>query len=668
MDGRKTCLMVVSLVATVGCCSGFLQSPEGQEFFTAYVSAIDVMGINIFLPANRQGEVVPVGMLRALWLQSPLSVALQQVRSSKEVKTTLEALNSNTLNVAFLNTPEDLSLFVEVTLASLVRRHLWLVMGDTRLVTDGDHKPRLPLDNLVTFATVNTTNLTKVDLVEVYSVSDDLPYTIRQFGSWRAGGPVRLSQKDWSDRRSNLTGLHLRCVTLPQQPFTYLSEPDSQMNVQITGGYTKDVWDALQEIHGFTYSCRVPEDGKWGALSDGKWNGLVQEMVEQRADAVVSSLDHTGARAKAVHFVTGLREVGYRLVVRRPGLMDQTWTSFTSELLPDAWLGTMAFVLLAPPCLVLCAHYSPLETEKVTLKDAYILAVGAFAIQGSWLDVRSISSRIVFITIFLATLVVYAHYTSALVSLLTVASTNTGFSTLQALLQDGSFQFGFISGTSLEVEFRNADQWLFKEVWERLVVPDPLNLVTTHQEGINKVINERYVYMMEENEFRAMIGNQCQVVLTKSQYFSTQTGFAVATDSPLKKVFDTQLLRMRDGGVLSRSWQKWQPPPALCTDQGVVALDLSHLFTAFLLLVLGVVLAVIILPCERLHWKVVGGTKAARSKQLFSQALSQGLQGDSDATKETTQRNTNPIRVAHLQEPGEFITDRGFRQYTSHLR
>lgn len=72
----------------------------------------------------------------------------------------------------------------------------------------------------------------------------------------------------------------------------------------------------------------------------------------------------------------------YRLVARRPGLMDQTWTSFTSELVPDAWLGTIAFALLAPPFLVLCAGFSPFETERVTFKDAYILAIGAFAVQG----------------------------------------------------------------------------------------------------------------------------------------------------------------------------------------------------------------------------------------------------------------------------------------------
>lgn len=73
---------------------------------------------------------------------------------------------------------------------------------------------------------------------------------------------------------------------------------------------------------------------------------------------------------------------------------------------------------------------------------------------GSWLEVRSVSSRTVFITIFMATLVVYAHYTSALVSLLTVASTSVGFSSLQDLLHLGSYRLGFTAGTLLEQEFK----------------------------------------------------------------------------------------------------------------------------------------------------------------------------------------------------------------------
>ena len=74
---------------------------------------------------------------------------------------------------------------------------------------------------------------------------------------------------------------------------------------------------------------------------------------------------------------------------------------------------------------------------------------------GSWFDVSSISSRLVYITIFLATLFIYAYYTSALVAQLTVASeASVGFTTLQGFAEDGGYQLGFMKGTSLENEFK----------------------------------------------------------------------------------------------------------------------------------------------------------------------------------------------------------------------
>ena len=49
----------------------------------------------------------------------------------------------------------------------------------------------------------------------------------------------------------------------------------------------------------------------------------------------------------------------------------------------------------------------------------------------------------------------YSHYTSALVSLLTVKSAkSTNFDTLQGLLEDGSYMLGIKNGASLENEFK----------------------------------------------------------------------------------------------------------------------------------------------------------------------------------------------------------------------
>ncbi|XP_050736975.1 glutamate receptor ionotropic, kainate 4-like [Eriocheir sinensis] len=656
MRTTRTLLVMVMVVVVQGASAGagFLHTPLGRHFFTAFLRTHQVAGANIFVTPETVGQSVPVSVAREVSAEGACSLSVVVVRTAKDVEATLRRNRGEGLSVALLDTPQQAAVFVQVSEASLLSQSAWLVLGAFTAFEELQRKPVLPVDNLVTFASFNTTttitttptpNITttttitpapntttttsttttttnnnnpRVVLFEAYAVRHDLPLVMKRLGEWRGfRREVPMPREDWSERRTNLTGLHLRCVTMPQAPFVYVSKPDEDNNVEITGGFAKDIWDGLQEIHGFTYSCKLPADRNFGIVTgDGKWTGLVGELVEGRADVVVTSLDHNDERAKAVSFLIGLREIGYRLVARRPGLMDQTWTSFTSELVPDAWLGTVAFTLLAPPFLVLCSVVSPFETERVTFKDAYILAIGAFAVQGSWLEVRSMSTRIVFITIFVATLVVYAHYTSALVALLTVTSTSVGFSSLQDLLADGSFRLGFTAGTLLEQEFKNARHSLFQDVWEKLVAPFPGNLVTDDLEGISKVANEKYIYLIEENIFNSKYGELCRVMLVKGSYFTAQTGFALPHDSPLTKIFDAQLFRLRDGGLLSRAWRRWQPVMTHCTAQQVVAINLNHLFTAFLLLLLGIIVSLTLLPCERLHWKTVGKRKAVRTQQM----------------------------------------------------
>ena len=71
-----------------------------------------------------------------------------------------------------------------------------------------------------------------------------------------------------------------------------------------------------------------------------------------------------------------------RMVAKTPGLMDSTWTSFTSELQTGSWGATIAMILLTPPVLVMCTRLSPAEKSKLSFKDAYLLAIGALAFQG----------------------------------------------------------------------------------------------------------------------------------------------------------------------------------------------------------------------------------------------------------------------------------------------
>lgn len=145
---------------------------------------------------------------------------------------------------------------------------------------------------------------------------------------------------------------HVRITFLEEPPFIIVSDPDPisakcSMNrgvpceIPVTpdmeefgnmssigkccSGLCIDLLRKFEDDLGFTYDLTRVADTRWGTLENGKWNGLMRELVEKKTDLVLSALKVSAEREAAVDFTIPFLEAGIAiLVAKRTGIISPT--------------------------------------------------------------------------------------------------------------------------------------------------------------------------------------------------------------------------------------------------------------------------------------------------------------------------------------------------------
>lgn len=77
-------------------------------------------------------------------------------------------------------------------------------------------------------------------------------------------------------------------------------------------GYNVDLIHEISRILGFNYTFRIVPDKKYGSYSKEtkEWDGMIKELLDQKADLAIADLTITYDREQAVDFTMPFMNLG----------------------------------------------------------------------------------------------------------------------------------------------------------------------------------------------------------------------------------------------------------------------------------------------------------------------------------------------------------------------
>jgi hypothetical protein len=81
-------------------------------------------------------------------------------------------------------------------------------------------------------------------------------------------------------------------------------------------GYCIDLLEKISSICNFTYRIKLVDDGFHGSLVNGKWNGIVGELIDKKADLAAAALTITSLREQYIDFTEPFLNLGISILYK----------------------------------------------------------------------------------------------------------------------------------------------------------------------------------------------------------------------------------------------------------------------------------------------------------------------------------------------------------------
>ncbi|XP_013138164.1 PREDICTED: glutamate receptor ionotropic, kainate 2 isoform X2 [Papilio polytes] len=454
---------------------------------------------------------------------------------------------------------------------------------------------------------------------------------LQKAGTWNSSEGVNYT-RSYGDNQKQIVEIlqnkTLVVTTILSAPYCMRKEASEKLigNAQFEG-YAIDLIHEISKVLGFNYTFKLAPDGRYGSYNreTKEWDGMIRELLEQRADVAIADLTITYDREQVVDFTMPFMNLGISVLYRKPIKQPPNLFSFLSPLSLDVWIYMATAYLGVSVLLFILARFTPYEWHPTHTSDGEKLenifslanclwfAIGSLMQQSCDFLPKAVSTRMVAGMWWFFTLIMISSYTANLAAFLTVERMDSPIESAEDLAKQTKIKYGALKGGSTAAFFRDSNFSTYQRMWSFMESARPSVFTSSNKEGEERVMRGKgsYAYLMESTTIEYVVERNCDLTQVGGMLDSKGYGIAMPPNSPYRTAISGAVLKLQEEGklhILKTKWWKEKRGGGSCRDETSKSsstaneLGLANVGGVFVVLMGGMGVACVIAVCEFV-WK-----------------------------------------------------------------
>ncbi|CAL1678143.1 unnamed protein product [Lasius platythorax] len=497
-------------------------------------------------------------------------------------------------------------------------------------------------------------------------------HSLVKVGEWRPGAGVNVTDTA-AFFEPSIRNVTLIVITILEQPYVMLRSGGNFSGNARYEGFCIELLQKIAHMVGFAYRIELVPDGKYGVYDyeTGEWNGIVRQLMDKKADLAVGSMTINYARESVIDFTKPFMNLGIAILFKVPTRHQARLFSFMNPLAIEIWLYVLAAYVLVSVTMFVVARFSPYEwnnphpchagpeivENQFSLSNSFWFTIGTLMQQGSDLNPKATSTRIVGGIWWFFTLIIISSYTANLAAFLTVERMITPIENSEDLASQTDIAYGTLESGSTMTFFRDSMIETYKKMWRFMENKKPSVFVPTYEEGIQRVLQGDYAFLMESTMLDYIVQRDCNLTQIGGLLDTKGYGIATPMGSPWRDKISLAILDLQEKGEIQMLYDKWWKSPGdtcMRTEKGkeskANSLGVDNIGGIFVVLLCGLAFAVLIAIFEFCYNSRRNAPAERQRPPIPSTPTSGSLQGISQAVQQQQQQQQQQCQQQHQHQ------------------